>query len=174
MTGIEGGRPWDEEDDDGHTDFDDLLLPAEDTSPKMHDGLPITGYSRGEPIPDLARLPRERWLEALRPLRPFTRQLARNTARTQEEVIAAGILIGRLLVEDRPVGMLPPPPRLPGAADPPSRSPSRQVSFRLGPEEHARLLEAARAYGMRPAVLARLLTVRGVDGALHDAQRRDR
>jgi hypothetical protein len=171
MTTIEGGSPWDEEDDDGDVDIDDLLLPAEHTSPKMHDGLPITGYNRGEPIPDLGRIPQERWREVLRPLGRYTRQLTRSTVATQEEVRAVGILIGDLLTEDRPVGMLPPPPKVPGAADPPLRSPRRQVSFRLGPEEHARLLQAARTYGMRPAVLARLLTVRGVDRALRDARR---
>lgn len=49
----------------------------------------------------------------------------------------------------------------------------RTVSFRLGPDEHTRLLAAARLFGMRPTSLARLLTVRGVDPALHE-ERRDR
>ncbi len=66
------------------------------------------------------------------------------------------------------------PARLPSASpppigDPPPGAPRRQMSFRLG--EHERLLEAARLFGMRLAVLARVLTVRGVDCALRDARR---
>ena len=47
------------------------------------------------------------------------------------------------------------------------------MNFRLGPEEHARLVAAARAYGLRPGTFARVLTVRGVDAALYE-DRRDR
>lgn len=150
---------------------DELWADPEPRAPQLHDGIPIRGYNRGEPIPDLARLPREQWREVMRPLSPFTRQLARGGARTQEEAIAVGILIGQLSVEDPPVGVHAPPAKLPEGAAPPARVRGRQVSFRLGPDEHARLLEAARTYGMRPAVLARLLTVRGVDRALYDARR---
>ncbi|MDQ3723173.1 MAG: hypothetical protein M3376_08950 [Actinomycetota bacterium] len=135
--------------------------------------MPITGYNRGEPIPDLGRLPEERWREVLRPLRPFTRQIAKGSVSSVADAITAGILVGDLMLEDRPAGAFPPAPGMPGGCDPPVRGSSRQVNFRLGPEEHGRLLEAARAYGMRAPALARLLTVRGVDRALHDA-RRDR
>ncbi len=159
--------------DDEDAFDDDLLLAPESVNPQMHDGIPITGYNRGEPIPDLGRLPQERWREVMRPLGAYTRQLARGSVRTQAETIAAGILIGELISEGRPTGVLAPPSKIPSAPDPPARAASRQVSFRLGPEEHERLSQAARAYGMRPAVLARLLTVRGVNRALHDARREE-
>lgn len=159
--------------DDEDAFADDYLLAPKARAPQTHDGIPITGYNRGEPIPDLGRLPQERWREVMRPLGAYTRQLARGSVRTQAEAIAAGILIGDLILQDRPVGVLPPPSKPPDCPDPPSRGRSRQVSFRLGPDEHERLLEAARAYGMRPAVLARLLTVRGVNRALHDARREE-
>jgi hypothetical protein len=90
----------------------------------------------GQLIPDLSRLPEERWLEALRPLNRSGRRRAANTS-----------------------------------GDPPSTGARRQVNFRLGPGEHARLIEAAKVFGMRPTVLARLLTVRGVDRALREARR---
>jgi hypothetical protein len=42
----------------------------------------------------------------------------------------------------------------------------------LAPLRHAtRLAEAARLFAMRPTTLARVLTVRGVDRALHEHQR---
>ena len=46
---------------------------------------------------------------------------------------------------------------------------AQNTTFRLGPDDHARLAEAARLYGMRPNVLARVVTVRGVDRALREA-----
>ena len=143
--------------------------------PLMHDGIPITGYWRGEPIPDLNALAQEDWLEALRPLRPWTRTLATGRLRTVEQAQAAGVIRGQLMLED------PAPhtrdveravPRMPGGAPSP-RGRGPQINFRLGPDEHTRLLEAARLFGMRPTSLARLLTVRGVDRALYE-ERRDR
>ena len=164
------------DEDDTISDSDSAQRAAGDLDqrpPLMHDGIPITGYFRGEPIPDLNALPQEDWLEALRPLRPWTRKLATAQVRTAEQARQAGILRGQLILEDpipRDVeGALP---RMPaGAAPPRGRGP--QINFRLGRDEHERLLEAARLFGMRPTSLARLLTVRGVDRALYE-ERRDR
>ena len=143
------------------------------TPPLMHDGIPITGFYRGEPIPDLNALPQEHWLEALRPLRPLTRKLATARVRTVEQAQQAGIIRGQLILED-PVPQARDVeralPRMPaGAAPPRGRGP--QINCRLGPDEHARLLQAARLFGMRPTSLARLLTVRGVDRALYEERR---
>jgi hypothetical protein len=154
--------------DDDDCDDDLLLDPA---PPLMHGDMPIRGYSRGEPIPDLARLPRERWRAALRPLGGLTRQLSAASVATPADARAAMVLVGELLLEGRPPGALPAAPRMPSGAAAPARGSSRQVNFRLGPEEHARLVEAARAYGMRPGTFARVLTVRGVDAALYEERR---
>lgn len=158
--------------DDGEGEVGTLGSEHLDDDTLDDDGIPIRGYHYGEPVPDLGRLPQERWREVLRPLRPGTRQIARNTVATQAEVVAAGILIGELLIEDGSVRArgLSAPPRMP-VADLPASGPRRQVSFRLGAGEHARLVEAARLFGMRPAVLARALTVRGVDRALYEERR---
>lgn len=152
--------------DDG-LDDDDLLAAADPEPPRMHKDIPITGYNRGEPIPDLRRLPQARWREALRPLTGFTRQLSAGSAATPAEAQVAFVLLGELSLEDRPASA----PRVPGPAAAPPRGFSRQVNFRLGPEEHARLVEAARLYGLRPSAFARVLTVRGVDAALYEERR---
>jgi hypothetical protein len=169
---VNDGRSDRDELDDVDDVDDDLSLALEPAIPDMHDDIPIRGYNRGEPIPDLGRLPQDRWREALIPLSPRTRHLAQGTVATVADAIAANILVGGLIVEAPPPQLRVRPPSMPRAvADPPARGGRRQVNFRLGPDEHARLLEAARTFGMRPGALARLLTVRGVDRALRDARR---
>jgi len=141
----------------------------------MHDGIPICGYRGGEPIPDLGLLPRERWRDALRPLSGATQLVAQSTVRTVADAQVAGALVGELMLEGAAAAARAreaAPPRMPTGA-PPVRGSSRQVNYRLGAHEHARLLEAARLFGMRPTTLARVLTVRGVDRALYE-ERRDR
>jgi hypothetical protein len=126
----------------------------------------------GRLIPNLSRLPEERWLEALRPLNRSGRSRAANTV-GMDKIRDAIALIGQLALEDdaaRVRAFAAPPVQLP-SGDPPPTGARRQVNFRLGPGEHARLIEAARVFGMRPNVLARLLTVRGVDRALREARR---
>jgi hypothetical protein len=126
----------------------------------------------GQLIPNLSRLPEKRWLEALRPLNRNGRSRAANTV-GPDKIRQAMALIGELMLEDdaaRARAFAAPPVQLP-RGDPPPTGARRQVNFRLGPGEHARLIEAARVFGLRPNVLARLLTVRGVDRALREAHR---
>lgn len=139
-----------------------------------HDGMPIRDHNGGEPIPDLARIPRAAWRAALRPLHPATRQLALSTVRSVEDAREARNLVGELLLADAPppYARIARGPRLP-VGDPPPRGTSRQVNFRLGPGEHAQLVEAAELFALRPAALARLLTVRGVERVMYE-ERRDR
>lgn len=153
----------------------ELIATGEPEAPRTHDGIPIRGYRGGEPIPDLARLPQERWREVLAPLRHGTRQAAKCTVHTVADAQAAGILVGELLLHDGAIAAraeAAAPPRMPAGA-PPARGSGRQLNYRLSADEHARLLEAARLFGMRATTLARLLTVRGVDRALYE-ERRDR
>ncbi len=156
--------------DDAGDDDEEVWTPAAATQ-QTHDGIPISRWYFGEPVPDLDRIPRERWREVLIPLRHRTRQIA--MAGTQKDFVAAAQLVGGLLIEVGDSGARArdaPPPGLPEGA-PPSRGASRQVNFRLGPDAHERLLEAARLFEMRPSALARLLTVRGVDRALYEERR---
>ena len=148
---------------------DDRAYPVDD-EPRRHDGIPIRGYYFGEPVPDLNLLPRERWPEVLRPLRERTRRYAVAGLRTQEAYIAGQILVSDLTLEDgaaRSRARQAAPPRMPTGA-PPTKGAQRQVNFRLGPDEHARLRNAAELFGMPPTTLARVLTVRGVDAALYE------
>jgi hypothetical protein len=153
-------------------DDDDDVAPIADP-PRMHEGLPIREWHYGEPIPDLDRIPKERWREVLRPLRHATRQMAR--AYTQSDVITAGQLVGELWLADAEAtarAVDAPPPHMPaGEPPPPVRRRGHQVNFRLGPDEHARLAEAAELFAMAPTTLARVLTVRGVNRALYEKRR---
>jgi hypothetical protein len=154
---------------------DDNRMDVSDAGePRSHDGIPIRGYYFGEPVPDLNALPRDRWPEVLRPLRERTQRRAVGGLRSQEAVVAGHVLVSKLMLEDGAAthrAREAPPPRMPRGA-PPTKGSLRQVNFRLGPDEHARLLDAARLFGMPPTTLARVLTVRGVDAALYE-QRRD-
>ncbi len=153
-------------------DDDDDCPPLVPEPPLVHDGIPIRGWHGGEPIPDLDRIPQDRWREVLAPLSHSTRQIAK--AGTQSDVVAASILVGELLLDDgdaRDRAVSAPPPGMPGGV-PPARGPGRQVNFRLGADEFARLAETARLFAMRPTTLARVLTVRGVDRALSEHQRK--
>ena len=128
--------------------------------------------SDGDRIPNLSQLPQEEWLEALRPLCRNDRIRAQNTlplARIPEAMIVLSELASQEYAA-RARARMAGPARLP-AGDPPPPGARRQVNFRLGTGEHARLVEASRLYGMSPTVLARLLTIRGVDRALREAQR---
>ena len=173
----DGGFDDDPFDDGGFDDdgFDDLVI-SDTTPPQMHGGIPISGYHDGEPVPDLRRLPKVRWPDVLRPLRPGTRAVAKNGVATQADVIAAERVVGELILDDIGAGTLAhaQPPRMPVVAVP-ARAPSRQVHVRLAADEHARLVEAARLFGMRATALARALTIlRGVDRALYDGGRERR
>lgn len=144
-------------------------------APEMHEGMPITGWYRGEPIPDLTALPQERWLEVLRPLSHWPRIHATAGLPTLEQSRAAAVIKGQLMLEDgaaRARAHDGPPPRMPSGV-PPARGASHQVNFRLGPAEHARLAQAAKLFAVPPTTLARMLTMRGVDRALYE-ERRDR
>lgn len=158
----------------GFDDDDDVIAyePIEDDEPRTHEGMPITGYYRGEPIPDLNALAQDRWLEVLRPLSYWPRTHAIARVRTADQARVALAIKGQLWLEDGPPPSLaddavPPMP----AGAPPARGTSRQISFRLGPDEHASLVEAARLFAMRPTTLARVLTVRGVSRALYEERR---
>lgn len=140
--------------------------------PMMHDGIPITGWYRGEPIPDLNALPQDRWREVLRPLSYWPRTHATASLRTVEQARVAASILGGLGERPTPGNrdVDAEPPRMPGGA-PPARGASRQINFRLGPDEHARLAEAAALFAMRPTALARVLTMRGVNRVLYEERR---
>ena len=141
-----------------------------------HEGMPIKGFRGTEPVPDLRRIPRAQWRDVLSPLSPLTRRLSMGSAGSLAAVRDAMCLVGELILSDgvpsqqRPLGM---PPRMPAADPPPRGATRRQVSFRLGPDEYARLEEVAELFALRPAALARMLTVRGVERTLYE-ERRDR
>jgi hypothetical protein len=77
-------RTPDHDDHDDDDDEDGLWAPPRLT----HDGVPIHGWHRGEPIPALDRIPKDRCRQVLKPLRDDTRRRARNA--TQSDVITAG------------------------------------------------------------------------------------
>lgn len=153
----------------------DTLAECEPEARQTHDGVPICGYCGGEPIPDLNALAHEQWLEVLRPLSPMTRIHATSCLRTPAEAQVGMEIRGQLWLEDATPGAradAAAPPRMPAGA-PPARGASRQINFRVGPDEHARLVAASKLFAMRPTTLARVLTMRGVDRALYE-ERRDR
>ena len=153
----------------------DLLGECQPEARQTHEGIPICGYCGGEPIPDLNALAQEQWLDVLRPLSSMTRIHATSRLHSPAEAQVGMEIRGQLWLEDATPSAradAAAPPRMPAGA-PPGRGASRQINFRVGPDEHARLVAASKLFAMRPTTLARVLTMRGVDRALYE-ERRDR
>jgi hypothetical protein len=166
-----GEDGFEDEDRLGEDGFADDLPIVGALGGQTHNGQPIRGFNRGEPIPDLTRIPQEQWRAALSPVSRHTRLLSAAAPPSLEGARVANELVGDLMLSDAEWrARTAPPPSLPGGA-PLARGASRQVGFRLAPEDHERLRRVARMYGMRPSALARVLTVRGVNLALHDERR---
>lgn len=141
---------------------------------------PTVGSPNLPPIPDLPKIPRERWRAVLEQTHPSVRQYAIRTARVVD--LAAGALADRLVVEIQRVeraarerhaaaAQSPQPVPTPRASRERRRRYSRQIGFRLTPDEHADLARAAETLSLRPAQVARMLVVRGVHQVLREAER---
>lgn len=146
----------------------------EDRSDEERYGFPIVTHYDGEPVPALSDIPRDRWEDVLLPLRSRTRMASLTYLRTVDDAQAAFAVVGGLpersdaQARAAAQGVIP---RLPPRGPLPERRAGRQVGFRLGLEDHARLTEAAGLFGVRPATLARILAVRGVNAALAEERR---
>jgi hypothetical protein len=142
-----------------------------------NDEIPIRGWWGGHPIPDLAKIPRERWEEVLRQTHPSIREKASQTLGELKLMTEANTIGWRILDEERArakaartVVAFPTP--LPGATVP-KRTRYKQVNIRLPPARYEDLCEAATIIGMKPTALVRLLTIRGVTQMLAEATARD-
>ena len=140
---------------------------ADDASP-----LPYRGEHEGEPIPDLSRIPKDRWVDALRPSSPRVRRHAISTVTTFDDVAPACQAVAWLAFEDEQrraeaLRRSAPPPSPTGLAKARGRR-MRQVNFRLTPAEYQDLRSVAFDYGVTATQLARMLTIRGVRRARDD------
>ena len=123
-----------------------------------------------EKVPDLRALPRELWMDALRPLARIDRDRATGRLGDFDAWMAAKAVVGMLELEGpAPIREIP-TPRLPAAPGVDGSRRARQVNIRLSPEAHQKLMRLARILEMRPAVLAKLMVVRGVDAALRERE----
>ena len=131
---------------------------------------PVASWHDGQPVPDLEKLAPEHWRQALTALTPEARRVAVRTARDPESNRKANLVATELELFADPPPVTPDEPRAqrPVALAQPmvdraEVGASRQVNFRLSPAQHARLAQAVESVGARPAELARLLTMRGVE-----------
>jgi hypothetical protein len=122
-------------------------------------GFPIAGVIRGEPIPDLSRIDRERWTEVLTSLSPEVADRAVYAVPGLDQRLEALdlwlTLPPRPIPERRPPRFVPPP----RARRPPQRA--RQVNVRLYRRDFRTLEEAAELAGTTPTQLARWFIVSG-------------
>ena len=136
---------------------------------------PLRGlWAQKYPIPDLARVPREHWLEVLRRTHPDARVYAGfnlpDEQRSEARLVAAEAWLRGPIEEIVPPEAVAYPPGLPSASVTPGReTKDRQVNFRLPPPVFAELERAAGLVRMRPTALARLLVTRGVTQILQEA-----
>jgi hypothetical protein len=133
----------------------------------------IYRWYRGQAMPNLQKIPTERWEAALRPLSSWARYVAAGNAGNLGEMRHAQRIAVELDLRDLERRRLaleasapPPPPAVERAG---SRRRTRQVNFRITPDEYRDLSRAALQYGVTCPTLARMLTVRGVRRALDEA-----
>jgi hypothetical protein len=135
---------------------------------------PLRGFwAQKHPIPDLARIPREHWVEVLRRAHPVAAMYAHFDLPDDQHMEALLVRTEAMLAGPIRETVAPEvvayPPALPGARVPPARGSDRQVNFRLAPPVFAELERAAEIVRMRPTSLARLLVMRGVTQILQEA-----
>src|SRR4051812_13559883 len=141
---------------------------------------PIKGWWGSHPLPDLGAMPREQWEEALRQVPGWIRQKAVSTAGDMAGMTEASTLALRIDAEEHErrkaarlaAAFAAPLPGADGSTPRAPRSRYRQVNFRLLIDQHDELGEAAKVLAMKPAQLARLLTIRGVAQVLAEARAR--
>jgi hypothetical protein len=148
-------------------------MPADDPYP-----FPILASGPDWVMPDLAKIPKDRWRDALAPLRPAFRDGAVRRLRDPGEQFDAMLIAGDCARADDEVRndmrraamgagfRAPAPDARPG----PSRS--RSVNVRLYPRDYARLARAAELMAATPTELARMLIVRGTARVLEEAPER--
>ena len=147
------------------------------TPPPEWDGtygtMPRTRKLFGPSVPDLSRIPEERWAEVLLPLTERERSDAVynhllgariHRAVALRDALPSGFVasVGRDSLSEGTAIPAPTPARTPG---------SRQLNLRISPEQYARLEQAAAQLGEKPTVLARLLVVNGVNRIFADHAR---
>lgn len=144
------------------------------------DEIPNFGYYNGEPIPDLHRIPRERWEEVLRPLSDSTLFLVPSRNGGAGDLEGMLRIIGHIKLNRPSKRRTPPLPGPPPAGRidddelermqrPGARS--RQVNLRLGRDVHEQLCEIAGELGLRPTQLARLLVTNGLRRYAYEERR---
>lgn len=140
-------------------------------------GFPQRRLESGLDVPDLARIPRQRWYDALAPLPALVRRLASENEVAHAEFSSLIALWGKLELDDAArgqrvraaAGRVPSWPEPPPA--PPLRRRGRQVNVRLGEEDTERLGRAARIFGTSSTQLARMLIVHGAKRMLEEHAR---
>jgi hypothetical protein len=131
------------------------------------DRVPVAYWVLDHPVPDLANIPEERWRDVLRQVPDEHRHRAARLLPPPAGTRAIMHWL-ELAKEDHErtqaahekaafPGPLPRP-----AATRARLSRDHQVSFRLTPAQYAEVQEAGNMLGLKPAQLARMLTLRGV------------
>ncbi len=150
--------------------------------PSFEIEFPIHSWYRGEAVPDLRRVDRGRWREALTPLSHAARVIAARAApkRGFLDPEDAMILVARLELEDgrrqaalarsasSPPTQTPPRARAPGEA-----RTTRQVNVRLSRRQFSDVAEAAALLGMKPTQLARQFILSGTGRLLYERRRQE-
>jgi len=146
------------------------------SAPDDREDFPIIQTGLYTSMPDLARIPKERWREALAPFSPIARRNAVRTLRDPKEQFDAMLIAGDCAKADAEararMGRATEDVRIPAPAPEARRGPRRthQVNVRLYPRDFDRLARAAGVLAATPTELARILIVRGTARVLDEAR----
>jgi hypothetical protein len=132
-----------------------------------HERVPIAYWLGSHPVPDLDAIPEDRWPGVLRQIPGHIRHKAAGLLVGARMGAAMKVVIDLAAEESRRLDEAYEKVGFPGPLPSPNARKARlsrhhQVSFRLTPGQYSQTVDAANALGLKPAQLARLLTLRGV------------
>jgi hypothetical protein len=135
--------------------------------------VPVLYWVLDHPVPDLMAIPEERWREVLRQVPDEHRHRAARVLPQPHGANAIMLWLDLAREDQQRRQAADEKTAFPGPLPRPDARKTRlgrdhQISFRLSPAQYGQIIDAAKTLGLKPAQLARMLTLRGVTQILSE------